>query len=849
MIKRLILVSVPALTIALAQGALAQDTPATEDQSGIRDIIVTATRQSTNLQDTPLAITAVDAQALEETGLVRVSDLSFVVPNATFQRAQSAFGPGVTTNIRGIASSDTSLAGEATVAYYIDDVYYPILLGSNFDLLDIDRVEVLRGPQGTLFGRNTLGGAVNIISRQPSLSDTSGYFEVTVGDYHRRDIRGGINMPISDTMGIMLSGMSRQRDGYMRRLDFRCEMVRKGTPQLAGNFPYADTMLTDMPNYKANDCTIGRLGGDNVQAIGGKFLWVPSDGIRLTISGDYTKDTSENVADQVIGIDPARVQPNVKVQQDYFGIPDYRAFCSGYTSGIPAGQLLCPGDPFVTYATYTNRIAAGTVLRIPGDTTGTRSYFNGMLTRGGDIYSPNIDMDNWGVSGKLQVDLTDQIDLTAVLAYRMMDETHAFDTDGTPLVVEHTLANIQEKYVNAELRLSGKMEWIDWVAGLFYFDADGFNHAINPQVSNNFFRVQYTTYEPTSKAVFANATVRPFGDKLGIVLGARYSDDKKVVHYTNINDVQPNSGDIRFDVTPTDTRFSWKLGLNWEPMDSILIYGSASTGYSLPGFNGRPLQITQVQSTGANDLIAYELGGKFDLFDRRLRLNVAGFYTDFKNRPTAIAGAEALLNNGTPVVGDQQLEPLPDGPPGSTRCATARVAPGTGISCLGRTYYRNLPAKIRGFEAELQAAPIDGLNINANVGYAKFTDAAIAARSVNRRQNDPYWSAGAGIQYRIEADAIGGSVTPRLDWSYRSNRVISTTSTLYNSYVGAYSVFNGRVTYNNSDHDFSISLGATNLFSKFYYRNVFDYQGLTYPHTDAQPAPPREWYLTLSKHF
>ncbi|HXC59533.1 MAG TPA: TonB-dependent receptor plug domain-containing protein, partial [Steroidobacteraceae bacterium] len=112
--------------------ALAQQKPA--DNTELGEIIVTATRQATNLQDTPIAITAVTSETLEDMGLKSVADLSAVVPNAQFRRAQGAFGPGVTTFIRGLGTGDTSLGGEANVAYYIDDVYYPVLLGSNFDL-------------------------------------------------------------------------------------------------------------------------------------------------------------------------------------------------------------------------------------------------------------------------------------------------------------------------------------------------------------------------------------------------------------------------------------------------------------------------------------------------------------------------------------------------------------------------------------------------------------------------------------------------------------------------------------------------------------------------------------------
>jgi len=175
--------------------------------AGIEDIIVTATRQATNLQDTPIAITAVTSEALEERGITNIGDLTSVVPNAQFRRVQGAFGPGVSAFIRGLGSGDTSLAGQPSVAFYIDDVYYPVLLGANFDLLDVDHIEVLRGPQGTLFGRNSLAGAINVVARQPSLTEASGYVEATVGRFNRTDFRGGFNLPISDTAAIFISSL------------------------------------------------------------------------------------------------------------------------------------------------------------------------------------------------------------------------------------------------------------------------------------------------------------------------------------------------------------------------------------------------------------------------------------------------------------------------------------------------------------------------------------------------------------------------------------------------------------------------------------------------------------------
>jgi iron complex outermembrane receptor protein len=829
-------VAVQAHAEQTTQGAKQTADASRQASAGLQDIVITATRQTTYLQDTPIAITAVTAEALEQRGVTNIGDMTSLVPNSQFRRVQGAFGPGVSAFIRGIGSTDTGLGGESPVAFYIDDVYYPVLLGANFDLLDIDHIEVLRGPQGTLFGRNSLAGAINIVAKQPSTTETSAYVDATVGSFSRRDLRAGFNMPLTDNLALMVSGVSKYQQGYQKQLDFTCDMRRRGTPELAGTFPTTAPLEDTSTNYTVNDCTIGHFGGTDIRASRAVLLWEPTSSIKFTLTGDYSRDVSQNPADSIVDIDPTRANNNMKTQAAYFG--------------LTIDSRFMPGSPYATYVTYSDRIPAGTL--IPGNT-----YYNGTQTRGGYAIPPHNHIINWGVSGKLNWDLGHDIEMTAVLAHRTVDDYHTFDTDGMPLLVEHVSNAILDKYTDAEVRLAGKSDLIDWVGGLFYFDARGVQHANLQQGSFGGNRYLFTTYEPTSKAIFASATVRPFGEKLGIVLGARYADDKKVVNFSNVADFSATNPvtDIRFTVTPKQKKFSWKAGVNYQATDAMLFYASAATGYSLPGYNSRPLQKTQVGQFDGNNDIAYELGAKLDLLGRKLRLNAAAFYTDFNNRPSGVGGAEALLGpNDLPVPGNQVLIPLDGGPPGSTQCrATVQTpeeaAAGPGITCIGRFYYRNLPANIRGFELEYTIDPIENLTINGSVGWSRFMAPDIKSRTVNRRQSNPFWTANGGIQYRVELPMIGGSVIPRLDWTYESSQIVSGTSTKYNNLLPAKSLFNARLTYNNEDHDFTVALGVVNLFDKFYYVNVFDYQGLGYPQTDAQPAAPREWTLTVSKRF
>jgi iron complex outermembrane receptor protein len=654
MLKKVALASTSLAWLLLAPAAWAQDDVAPQDDgarrasdpaaapnaqeeeapsSGIAEIVVTATRQATNLQDTPVAITAVTAEALEARGITNMGELSSVVPNAQFRRVQGAFGPGVSAFIRGIGSGDTGLGAENPVAFYIDDVYYPILLGANFDLLDINHIEVLRGPQGTLFGRNTLAGAINIVARQPELGELSGYGEVTVGSYDRRDLRAGFNLPLGDNAALLVSGLAKNQTGYQQQLDFTCEMNRRGTPELAGSFPVTGPLQGTSSNNQARDCVIGHYGGTDVYGTRGSIMWEPIPSLQLTLTGDYIKDESDNPADSIVDIDPTRANANLRSQAAYFG--------------LVWDQRFRTGDPYTTYVTYTDRIAACTV--IPGNTyyNGNRSPITNQCTRGGYELPNQNNYENWGVAAKFNWDLGSDIELTGVFAHREMDEIHTFDTDGTPLLVEHVINNLTQSYDHAELRLSGTSDLVDWVGGLFYFKADGEQFASLIQGSSGLQRSLHNLYKPESKAAFASATIRPFGPRVGIVLGGRYAEDEKEVNFSNVSDLSPavTSSDIVFTVVPQQKKFSWKAGLNWQPNDNILLYGSAATGYTLPGFNPRPLQFTQVAQFEGNENIAYELGAKLDLLDRRLRLNLAGFYTDFNNRPTAIGGAEALLND------------------------------------------------------------------------------------------------------------------------------------------------------------------------------------------------------------
>ena len=876
MLKAIKLATCSIVALATPQMVLAQ-TDTSEQESEDRgpnggDIVITATRIATNVQDVPIAITAVTSETLEAQQIVTMSDLGNIVPNATFRKSQGVYGAGVQVNLRGLGTTNTQFSSEPSVSYYIDDVYYPFLFGSNFDLLDLERVEVLRGPQGTLFGRNAIAGAVNLVSKRPSLTESSGYIDVTVGSFNRNDIRAGFNLPLSDNMAISVSGASKSRKGYVDLLDFSCEMHRRGTPELAGTFPFASdaTTYSVSAGRTPDDCAFDTYGGESQRALRGSVYWEPTSDISLQITADYTDGNDQSAAEVVEFVDYDEtygLQPDGTVDESDAD-PDFiYSFDPFSIPGTPFrwDERFDTGSHYSTYETMCDPYPAGTDL--PGGPA--LRYYNGSQFRGGNCNEKRtVPVTSWGVSGKLIVGLTENIEATAIAGYREIDTVFTSGWDGTPLADSVIFHEDHMKYWTGELRLAGQFDWFDFVGGLFYYDgsADEFGRPQNVRVGSQ--RFQTVLYRPEASAAYLNVTVRPYeliGALEGFSLtgGIRRSDDSKAVDYASLNDATP-PGETVFVPSGTSTtflldiqnkRWDWKLGADYQVNNDILIYASAATGYRLPGFGTRLFQDGQQEQQVPTVLINYELGFKVELFNRRLRLNAAAFMQDYSSRNATFGGQEpTLAPDGVSIVpGDQTL--IPDGPADTAfssaffNCrdydpAIDGPANGTttGIDCITRTFnFANAGGeKIKGLELEASAEPIDNLFMNASVGY---TDRGSAT---GRPVGFPDWTGSGGISYRYESDALGGTITPRLDVYYVSSIAYSTNITRTDEEPRT--TVNGRLTYYNYEHDYEIALGVTNLFDKEYFRQKIAFSSFAAVDI-GQPAPPREWYLQIKKNF
>ncbi|MBD3730900.1 MAG: TonB-dependent receptor plug domain-containing protein [Sphingomonadales bacterium] len=411
-------VSACALFGALVMAAQAHASEA-EQQSGVaavadqgadtvQEIIVTARHREENLQDTPIAITALSSADLENKGYTQLSDIAAATPSLTFNGSAPLSGNPAAASVflRGIGQLDFTSTTDPGVGIYIDGVYVARSVGAILDLVDLERIEVLKGPQGALFGRNTIGGAINIVSRAPSKT-LGGKASLTLGSDDRRGFQASVDIPVSDTFFTQFSGFGTWRDGY----------VSTGTPGF-------------------------RLGNDNKLSGRAQFLWEPSGvfSARLAVDGTRIRENgSPNVPLQVEGI-------------SFYG--NTGGFKSIYNNIILAANG-CRNAAIVNQTTACY-----------GNAWETHDPYKTNST-----YPAYADTDVWGAALTLDWRFGD-VNLKSISAYRELSSAFASDVDGTPYNLLTSDNRIDQHQVSQEFQLNGTSfaDRLKWQVGLYYFD-------------------------------------------------------------------------------------------------------------------------------------------------------------------------------------------------------------------------------------------------------------------------------------------------------------------------------------------------------------------------------------------
>ncbi|MCP5181585.1 MAG: TonB-dependent receptor [Pseudomonadales bacterium] len=612
------------LSAGLATGAMTLLTApsiraAEGDKSlALEEVVVTARRKEESLQEVPVAVSVLTGDELLEQGGLKIDAIGKTIPNVHFEAAGGTSGvksPEIF--IRGMGQSDFIPVEDPAVGIYIDGVYMARNIGSVFDLIDVERIEVLRGPQGTLFGRNTIGGAVNIVSRAPT-DEFGGSVSVAGGDDGYLELRGTINVPMGDRAAGRLSAFKRERDGYVKALQY--------------------------DNLK--------LGDDNIWGARASFRVDFTENLSLSLAGDYSN------AEET----PSAITPVGAI-------------------GRFNGQNVVMANPTQNFATAYNNLYSGNAAAcatISGQATNPACY--GPVWSTGSMYKSNsVFVDNagnkikpeqgvevWGGNATLTWQIG-PVELKSITSYREFD-IHLFnDLDFSPFIL---FANNHDEYTeeqrSQEFQISGNLfdDRVDYVLGYYYFDEKGREAIFNqitflPPLSlppDFFFQYLDRIIDNDSQAIFGQVNVRLL-DELTLTLGARYTEsDKSFTMLTRrrVGPVLNQSGQLETkETTPL-------VSLTWNVTEDVMIYATYSEGYRDGSYAARFTGVVPdpLPNYDPEYVKNYEIGMKSTWLDGRMRLNLTLFNMDYSDMQISASSSAVATSSTKENLGDATLQGL-----------------------------------------------------------------------------------------------------------------------------------------------------------------------------------------------
>lgn len=742
--------------VGLSVPALAQD--ADEDEV-FGEIVVTANKREQNLQEIPLSISAISSEQVELQGLAEVKDIAALAPNVSVLGGTTNSAAAVVT-IRGVPTpADESQGFDSPIGLYLDGVYLARSSSASFEVADIERIEVLRGPQGTLFGRNTTGGAVNFITKEPT-EDASLKLKGGLGNFSSNLLRASFDTGriVDDTMKMTFSVLRKQRDGVV------------------------DNLL--QPN--------GRLDPGGYKTTGGRWAWIfePGENVKIKNILDYTKTTGVPGAQQLAALGN--------------GVPNTTVFVPGFNNVTPA-----PVQQYVAQSTIVqpgcgrdvslNRLsrlcldAAGTSTdKIWGNLFRVELDLGGATLRSSTAYRQwrnrirGSDLDGLGtIRGAILGPSSTTFNGFPAAVISPIVGAGAAGFLSTQPVFSANVSLFQANNIRRQNQFSQEIELVsnsdgafNWVLGGFFFKENGFEQnaqnfvfvldsnqtvynatnfgpvlapilqAANPARYRGFPQAVTLGYRARGKstAIYGQAEYRPGGKDgaFGATLGLRYTWDKKEMDRFQ-NGAAPYTNPVEIALNSRKASFSdWTghLTLDYRATDDINFYGRIARGYRSGGFNARqPTNVAANLGLNAFDnetIWSYEAGVKAE-FGGIARVNASVFLNDYSDLQLAVP---------IPITGGGSF--------------------GTGVDNAGKVRYT-------GFEIEAQIKPSDNFWFDGNVGYThkKFKE-YLTLNAANQPADisavvepgyAPDWTAAlaANARFPIGGDA---NVTGRVGWTY-----------------------------------------------------------------------------------
>lgn len=812
---RIFLLAGTAAGLVIAAPTFAAEEVAADAVSTEGEIIVTAQRRAESINDVGMAIQAVDGATLESLRVTDMRDLTAVAPSFTVSQSYQ----GVPTyTLRGIGFNTINLSSTSTVGTYVDEVAYAYPIMNTGPVMDLERVEVLKGPQGTLYGRNTTAGLINFITAKPTES-FDGSIKADLGNYQTYNIGGHISGPLGE--------------GIAARIAFRSENSDKG--------------------WQVSNTRGERQGEIEKLGVRGALAIDPADGTHFDLSVTWWQNKSDTVVGQGIGFTPATNPATGTSNSRFFNAPGLATYLA---ANFPTKATQADWAP------YAQRSAdIGTGLGLDGPLAEDNRF--------------------WGLKLRWDQDLGDTMKLVSLTSYNDFKRNALSDWSGAPfeILLQNTVGRI--KSFAQDVHLEGETSTVTWLVGAYYANdriidsnrtmlgqnanvglirAAGAPLLASPVFNSGGYTLAqlqqaFRTYEDFGHirtktwSVFANADWE-LSDQFKVSGGLRYTEDKQRYNgcsrdfngnmLPNVNVVNralylqtygvlaaPISQGQCNTFDPATASFgevqsvldennvAWRVALNWAPNTDTLLYTSVSRGYKS---GTTPINAANLARQNApvtqEKLTAYEVGIKATLADRAVQANLSAFYYDYADKQISTYFADPIY---------------------------------TALSRLD-----NVPkSKAYGVEGELTIRPADGLTMSANALWLKTR---ISDYNGTNAAGQPQNFDGAGFIYSPEFQgsltlAYDTPVSDTLDLTGAvSARYQSKSNTIFEDLdlykVKAYGTVNASLGVKGAS-GWSVSLWAKNLFNSYYWSAVASNANVVV----RFPNAPRTYGLTLGFDF
>lgn len=605
----------------------------------LEEVVVTAQKREQSLQDVGIAITAFSGAQLEALGVEESFDVALFSPGVHI--SGNLAGQNTQFTIRGVTQNDFNDIVEAPNAVYLDDGYIAVAQAQTFAVFDVDRVEILKGPQGTLFGRNATGGLVHYLSRKPSFDENSGFLDVTYGQFDSNAdadqirVEGAIGGPLSDRVAGRAAFLYNDIGGYLNNL-----------------YPFAAP--PGGPGAASPGPGSGADMGDNETiAIRGTLDFQISDKLLFRVSANYADSdvaTGPYQSKSTIGVLDANGElvnvidtPPNETRLTIFGDQDGGADAIDGDQFLPGGGIGLPGRP------------------VPG------GDFFGYLDPDGDDFDTSSDFafqdqgftETWGINARFEYEMDNGMLLTSITDYKDYEKLLFIDVDSAPVNQLANYAGVDSSSFTQEIRLNWETDRTRWVAGFYYLNIDSMSDNGLKAPANSI--AGSPPFAPVDIGVVADLETDSyslfgqveydFTDRLTGIFGLRAIREEKdfstgIGVFLSQGNFTVNQGDFLpnafgagspyfFDDSLSDTLWAGKAQLDFRVNDDLLLYGGINRGVKAASYNA-PLLGAFLGSGGnealpyaEEELTAYEAGFKATFGDGRSRLNGTVFYYDY----------------------------------------------------------------------------------------------------------------------------------------------------------------------------------------------------------------------------